>query len=253
MKQETIKVEELSMSYLDGDMQSLATGKIFNVYTQYTQEQDYFLTLIGNKLEKSKKILDDVLNKSRQNKYTKDLNVLNKSRKEQFSALDNILSGLSKKTGERAQAAKRILTAIHKHTTTLSNIGYAKCTRKINQITETLSSMEEDIQTAGVAEWITDLLTVHEQFKVMEKNKITYTIDSNTLPPLREARRKAADYLETILGSIVILVEEHPDIYEPMLAEINEIIGDIMAVARSKKTRNSHNDEQQEEKKSNAA
>lgn len=253
MKQNKMRREELSYTYLDGDMISLVTGKIVNVYNNNTQEHDQFLTLAGRKTEQSKKILDAVLTKTRQNKYTKILRALNKSRKEQFTALDDILSGLSKKTGERAEAAIRIRAEIHKHTTAISPLGFAKCTRKLNQVITSLSSMEADIQTAGIADWITDLITVHEEFKIMEKNKIAHIINTN-LPTLHEARQQITKHLETLLGCVDMLAEEYPDIYTSMLAEINEIIGDTMAVARMNKTRDLHTNEIQEQKEaSNAA
>lgn len=247
-----MQMESLFASYLTPDLESLVTGRILSVLSQYLQEQDRFITTLNMRTAQSKEILDAVLSKDKEKKYTKVLKKAHKYRKKQLKALINMLSAIATKEGEHAQAAAEILAIIRKHIQALSRYGYSTCSQKFNLLISEFSLIDHHIKTAGAEEWVRDFIAAHDAFKEVYKNKITYTADK-TLPTLREASQNVIDNLQLLLGCVKVLGEEYPNEFTKLIAELNEIISDIMTIARLNKSRGANDDNQDNNEDSNAA
>ena len=94
----------------------------------------------------------------------------------------------------------------------------------------------KDIESIGATEWFEELKTSQTEFEKVYNSKID-TESAINFPLIKDARDRITKYLKALLSYININTELDPVKYSAIADKIDEIITEIVAIARARETR----------------
>jgi hypothetical protein len=209
-------------------------------------EGDEFLSGINPKLRRSNDNLAKALTLVRTSEYTVFLFNSDALRDQYYIGFKyHVASFLFHPDEEKVQAAKLIDTQIQASGPTLYNLGYAEETAQLNGLLSSLQTPEAQaaIKLIGADFWLDLLIKAQQAFEELYQQKVAKK-STKDLPPAMASRKEIVHYLSQILNYLDAKTEANPEKYNPVVEKIDEIIVDMMTVARSRKSRKNNNKEE---------
>jgi hypothetical protein len=144
-----------------------------------------------------------------------------------------------------ARAAITIDAILETRGKRLYNYGYAEQSSQLNGLLNDLESpqAQQALETLNAAVWLTPLKEKQSEFESLYQQKIANAATSEA-PLVTASKNKVIHYLNGLLFYIDFKAEKEPALFNPMIEKIDEVITDMMSVARARKTRNIVPDQQ---------
>ena len=182
----------------------------------------------------------NIQDKSRSSKFTALLQELDAKRDNLFMAFKYYVSAWQRRSdlAEQSAAAQRLMDLIIKRGSTLYATGYSNESAQLSSLFQDLSNPATAANLAVIqAEtWLTALKTAQTGFETAYQEKITAESDAD-MTGLKDGFRNLFASLQTMLQFVDILARSENDTVRIAVRKINEIIEDVMAIARARQTR----------------
>ncbi len=232
-------LNELYTTFLSYEELNTVAGRISDTVGGHIADYPFLGELTGL-LKTDIGNLGAALNRDRTSKFTVLIEQSDNQRDSSFIALRDYLKACSSRSVLELATAGEYLTAIvKKHGWTLYARTYTEETAALKALLTELDGTEATtaIQTLNAAPWYDDLKAAQAAFEETYNNKITAEAQAD-YPLLRETRSKIIRHLTALLDFIRVLGEVNTsDTYTAMVEQLNEIINDVMTVARARRTR----------------
>jgi predicted nucleotidyltransferase len=143
------------------------------------------------------------------------------------------------------QAAQVLEKIIQTRGFSLHAFGYAEETLSLKNLLEDFKTpaVKQAIATINAQLWVEWVEKAQKDFEELYQQKVA-TEATEDLPQLSATRKDLMRYLNRLLSYLEINSEIKPEKFKPVVAEIDEIIVDVMTIARSRKSRAKNNKEE---------
>jgi len=198
-----------------------------------------FVSTLCSSVDMGNSDLGKGLGKSLNSDFTPLLILRDQARDNAFIGLRDFASSFSHSNDEGKAAAGKNLTGIFDTTgNSAYSMGYSVETAKLNSLIMNLSTPAslKDMESIGAIEWFEQLKTCQVEFEKVYNSKID-TESAINFPLIKDARDRITKYLKALLSYININTELDPVKYGPVSDKIDEMITEIVAIARARKTR----------------
>jgi hypothetical protein len=233
-----MKLKDLPFSLLSADEVHTSAGRINQVVLD-SGVADPYIEQVRPPLHKSMQALSTAIGSSRASVFTRRLADGDGQRDARFVGFrDYSQAFIYHPDPEKSAAASLLVRLIQNRDWSLHRLGYAVETSQLNGLLNDLQSPEAraSIKTIGAETWVTDLEEAQKAFEKLYQEKIDAE-SKEDYPLISEARKKVIRYLEGLLIYIDMMAELKPETYEPIAVKIDEVIVDVVAVARARRTR----------------
>ncbi len=200
---------------------------------------DAYLTAYYARLKKRINDLTIALGVVRSSKFTTLLADADTRRDRYFLGFRNYVSAYLYHPDEKlVQAARLLDTLIETHGATLYNYGYAAETSQLNALLEDLKSTtaQAAITTIQATFWVEILVQAQQEFESIYQQKVA-TEAAQDLPLISESKNDIVQYLTRMLQYIDTNIEIDAAKFKPVVDKIDEVIVDVMRIARSRKSK----------------
>lgn len=181
-------------------------------------------------------------NKNRASELTAQIRALDEQRGNQITSLFKGVDFYMTLTGTpMAEAAEVIDAVIEKYGIKIIHEGDKVSTVRIRTMIKEL--MEDDLiaatDTLSLTATVNAINTSNEKFDALYLQRATDDAEDTT-PNLVPTRKLINERAYMLVYLFNFLYESEPETYAAVAGEMAEIIGDVMAVAKARETRNSH-------------
>jgi hypothetical protein len=135
-----------------------------------------------------------------------------------------------------------LLALIEARGARLYSYGYTEETAQLNGLLDDFQSPKAEAATAviGAAFWVTTLAQAQRDFESLYRQKVE-TEATQDLPRIQASRDELTRNLSRLLVYIETNLELNPEKYQPVAEKIDEVIVDVMTIARTRKTKQNEN------------
>lgn len=232
-------LNELHTTFLSYEELNTIAGRISGTVGGHIADYPFLGELKGL-LETDIVNLGAALNRDRTSEFTALIGQGDSQRDSTFIAFrDYIKACSSRRVLEVAAAGEYLTNIVKKHGWTLYARTYTEETAALKALFAELDGAEAAtaMQTLNAAPWYDDLKAAQAAFEETYNNKITAEAQAD-YPLLRETRSSIIRHLTALLDFIRVLGEVNASgAYATMVEQLNEIINDVMTVARARRTR----------------
>ncbi len=194
--------------------------------------------------------VEQALGRERASSFTAQLAERDQERDDAFVALrDFAKASSSRGKSEVAKAGELIYRIFQRRGLTLYRLGYMQQSAALNLLFEDLSmpAAQNSLEVLQAVSWLDDLRTAHEAFEQTYSEKVSSEARQD-YPLLRAARLRLGRHVETLLGCLEVLqrfveqdgTEAELATLSQLTGKVNEIITEVMTVARARRTRESN-------------
>ncbi len=199
-------------------------------------EDDAFISSVSSLMNSSLNRLSVILGLLKENEFTEKLAEREQARDKAFIGLFNLIkANINHENDEIAMSAQNVYFIFEQNHLVQSNKGNNSFNKKINFLLDDLEkySIKNELEKTGILPWIKHLdKTHHEYLKFLEEIKDEESI--KLIPILKSERGNIVQYLTGLFGYIEIYKESKRDNFAFMADKLNEIIIDIMIIARKR-------------------
>jgi hypothetical protein len=210
-----------------------------------------YLTLLVSQVRSGSANLAKALGKALKSEFTSPLEEKDAIRDDCFRGMFHCIKAYvgNRKSIEKAAAANYLMNIIDEIGRSLYNLGYSAETSTINQLFSRFDTAEatRHLETLAVTSWYTDLKEAQTDFETLYQQKVSIESDIN-LPLAKKSQITIVDNLKSVLDFIERNAQFDSITYTPVCNKIDEIITDVTAIARSRRTK-----EENAKKEENAA
>jgi hypothetical protein len=231
-------MREMNFSYLKPEEIHAFSFRVLPILEPLV-EGDEFLSGIAPRLRRQNDSLAKALTLIRSSQYTSQLSNSDTTRDQYYISLKNFVSAfLFHPDEEKAQAAKLIDTQIQASDPSLYRLGYAEETAQLNGLLASLQMPEARaaLKLIGADYWVDLLIEAQQAFEALYQQKVAADALKD-LPTVTESRKEIVRFLTQIFTYIDAKMETNPEKYNPVAMKIDEVIVDMMTIARSRKSR----------------
>jgi hypothetical protein len=134
-------------------------------------------------------------------------------------------------------AADRLMKVIARHGTNAANLSYSKETTAIAGLDRELNGKyTEEVTLLNANYWVSKLVTAQQEFEAAVKGQIED--GSVEVPTVTKFRPAMVNSLKMLFQSLEIEYEAHHDpTIEVYIEQVDELIGNTMAIAKAQETR----------------
>jgi len=238
-------MREMNFSYLKPEEVHAFSFRILPIFEPLV-EGDEFLSGIVPRLRRRNGDLSKALSLIRSSQYTSQLSNSDTTRDQYYISFKSYVSAfLFHPDEEKVQAAKLIDTQIQASGPSLYRLGYAEETTQLNGLLASFQTpaAQAALKLIGADYWL-DLLTKAQQaFEALYQQKVAADAVKD-LPPATESRKEIVRFLTQIFTYIDAKMETNPEKYNPVAVKIDEVIVDMMTIARSRKSKANNSKEE---------
>jgi len=231
-------MKKLPFSLLSSN-ELFTTSSRINEACKLSLSSDVYISNLYSSIDQGNNDLSKGLGKSLNSDFTPLLLVQDQLRDNAFIGLRDFASSFSHSNDEAKATAGKNLTGIFETTgNSAYSLGYSVETAKLNSLIMNLSTPAslKDMESIGATEWFEQLKTSQAEFERVYNSKID-TESAIDLPLIKDARDRITKYLKALLSYIDINAELDPVKYSAIADKIDEIITEIVAIARARETR----------------
>lgn len=184
---------------------------------------------------------------SRTSKFTDQLFAADEKRDKFFMGFKNLVTCFTFHPDPAISQAGRVLELlIQKRGTTLYSFGYVEETSQLNGLLEDLKNPEaqQAIAVINAGFWTDALEKSQHEFEAIYQQKVA-TEAVQDLPKITDTRRDIVHMLTRMLQYVEAHAEINGEKFNPIVEKIDEVIVDMMTIARTRKTRKEDNKENQ--------
>jgi len=208
--------------------------------------EDPFVAEMKPKIDKKTTELSIATGNSRGSKFTPILTECDNQRDLRFLGLRNYVITYTYHTDENVvQAAQVLEKLILTRGFSLHSFGYAEETSSLKSLLEDFKTpaAQQAITTINAQLWVEWLEKAQQAFEEIYQQKVA-TEATEDLPLVSVTRRELIRYLNRLLSYLDINSEIKPEKFMPVVIKIDEVIVDIMTVARARKSKAKNNKEE---------
>lgn len=201
--------------------------------------QDEFLASIYPLLQRENDNLSMALGQVRGSKFTSLLAERDSLRDRLFMGFRYYITAFTFHPDEKiANAAQFLENLVEKRGVTLYNLGYTEETSQLNGLLNDLKSPDAQAALVLIQDnyWVTTLTNAQQEFEALYQEKVE-TEAIQDLPKLTTSKNNVAHYLSRLLQYIDTNRELNPEKYQSVADKIDEVITDVMTIARARKTK----------------
>lgn len=190
--------------------------------------------------------LQQALNRSRRSELTAQIQEVDALRdKHVISLFKGVDYFRTLANSDMVTAADAIDAVLEKYGSKMITESNSIVTVKIRTLIKELKEPELVVATDSLSltTVVDSLNATNEQFDALYLQRATEDAENDT-PTLIPTRRSINDRCYMLVYLINFLYETEPETYGSVAGDLAEIIGDLMAVAKSRETRNSHEEEE---------
>ena len=200
---------------------------------------DGFIVTLCSNIDQANVDLTKGLGKSLNSDFTPLLLAQDQARDNAFIGFRDYASSFSHSSDSVMATAGRNLTGIIETTgNSIHSLGYTAETAKVNSLIAYLSAPAalKDMETIGATKWYEELKTSQDKFENIYKTKIDIesVID---VPLIRGSRARITRFVNALISYIAINGELDNAKFGALNDKIDEIIIEIVAIARARETR----------------
>jgi hypothetical protein len=197
--------------------------------------------------------MEKALGKNLKSSFTSVLLEKNKARNEAFLGFRDFVSAYTHSSNATKKlAAINLQTIVHTTGNTIYKLGKADETTQMNALITALKVTEpaQWIQTIGAADWFTEVQTSELAFETENTAKAN-TESTINYPLLNNSKAQVVTWLTSILSYVDSNTTHDSKTFTPVVKAIDEVITDIVTIARARITReeNEKKKKKEEEKK----
>ena len=229
-------------SILNSNELYTASKRINEIATQNLGDDSYVVKVCA-KLDEDNSDMAKALGKALNSVFTPQLIEKDDKRDMAFIGLRDYISAYCHSNSPAKVSAALALSAIIGDIgNSIYNLGYAAETAKLNELFTRLSTPDavQAIDLIGAGDWLGQLKLSQDEFENVYKTKID--VESGIDYPLvKDAKKRIITHLDALLSYIDCSTGLDPVKFAPVQAQIEEVITDTVAIARSRKTRKDNN------------
>lgn len=207
---------------------------------------DAFLAEIKPIVEQKTTDLSIAIGTNRSSKFTPILMGRDNNRDLRFLGFRNYVITYTYHIDENmVQAAQVLEKIIQTRGFSLHTYGYAEETSSLKSLIEDLKTpaAKKAIATINAQPWVESVESAHKDFEEIYQQKVA-TEAGEDLPQATATRKELIRYLTRLLSYLDINSEIKAEKFNPVVEKLDEVIVDMMTIARSRKSRaNSAKDE----------
>ncbi len=200
---------------------------------------DSFLAEFYPKIERKMNDLSQALVMIRGSVFTPQIADSDTWRDRRFLGLRYYITAFTFHPDEKiAQAAEYLLAIIDARGSTLYTYGYAEETAQLNGLLEDLETpkAKEAIALIKGESWVNDVAAAQKNFEALYHQKVVTEATQN-LPRVKASKEDLIRNLSRLLVYIETNLDLNPEKYQPVAEKIDEVIVDVMTIARTRKTK----------------
>lgn len=171
--------------------------------------------------------------------HTALLAVRDDSRDGAFVGLrDFVKAFVSSGSPEKAAAGELLVEIFRSRGWSIFSLGYSAETSQLNVLVNDLETPEAQaaLTTIGATVWLDDLKTAQGEFETAYQEKVAAQAGED-YQPIRDGRRQVARYVAALLSYVDLQSDLNPVQFGPVVDKIDEVIVDVVTVARARRTR----------------
>jgi hypothetical protein len=243
-------MKKLPLTQLDSSEFYTASTRILKILTDSLPNDNYvvaMILLLGQGILGMEKALGRAL----KSEFTSLILTKDETRDNCFLGLrEYIKSKIHGKDKEKAAAASKLYSTITDLGVGLYYLSLTDETAKLNTLRTQFKTDQYALllTTIGGSELFKDLDDAQEDFEATYKNKVDTESEIN-LPLLKDSKQLVAKTLQPLLSYVESNVLINADAFKPIEAKIDEIIADIVTIARARITRDANDKKQEGDKK----
>ena len=231
-------MKKLSFSILNSKELYTAALRIADIITVAILNVVYITSILAL-LKKALDNLAKALGRSLTSDYTSVLFEKDLARDNAFIGTRDFISAYThSKHADKVHAAMVLQAIIQEIGNRLYQDGYVKETAELNALFLRFDAAEPQlhIQTIGAGEWYADLKEAQDDFEktYADKANAESVID---IPLAKKSISEIRFYLDSLLTYINANTEIDAATYTPVANQIDEVITDVTAIARTRKTK----------------
>lgn len=235
-------LKKISRSYLT-PAESLSMAERFIMALQIIS--DPLLMAVTQEVKSAMAVVRTVIGRIDGNPLTQQLAELDSQRDMAFRAFRNYIFACSTRVAQASfvEAGEKLCDILQQAGWRLYNEGYANQSAQTAVLLQKLSAPEAvgAIEQIQAGDWFEEFVDLDKQFNELW-NKRAREDGGDDLPLLREAKADLDQAIETLLGVIEMRAARDTAKYGPAVAALNEIITELMSIARARETRQSDSD-----------
>jgi hypothetical protein len=242
-------LEKLSVTRLLIEELSMTVDRLLAICKKILE--DPYLTAVIEEIEKDNSLLQKIVIHDRKSPYTISLREKDHFRGQMYLGLLEYASGLSRnKLEKKANAGHLILDIINARGTNIKNLSYKKESILIESV---LAEFDTPKATKAIAiinaeTLVEDLRQAQIEFEEIYVKKAE-TETTETLPTISSLKKEINPKLYALLYYVFMNSKFKPEIFGPILEQVNEIIEDTMTIVKSRHTRKKHDKDKIEAEK----
>lgn len=181
--------------------------------------------------------LTAALNKDSRNAYTKPLREADDDRDDACLFFKYGALGAEYHPDQETRAAGIKVKAIFdRHDTRLYNLGYTDQSTEMKSLIGDLESNLETVNNSGLTAHMDYLKSSQLAFEQVYQAKIDFENNDTSLTETA-ARKELAEELDDLIGVVRIAAKDDPEAMATLVNKYNEVINEVMALARARRTR----------------
>lgn len=200
---------------------------------------DPFLTEFCPRLEKGTSDLSQALVMTRGSVFTPQIYERDSYRDRRFLGLKNYVLAFTYHPDEKlATAAEELLALIEARGPALYNYGYTEETAQLSGLLDDLQTPKAQAAIALIQTdfWVTVLSQAQRNFETLYQQKVE-TEATQALPRIRTSRDELTRNISRLFVYIETNLELNPEKYKSVTEQIDEVMVDVMTIARTRKTK----------------
>ncbi len=151
---------------------------------------------------------------------------------------DFVKAFVSSGSPEKAAAGELLVEIFRSRGWSIFSLGYSAETSQLNVLVNDLETPEAQaaLTTIGATVWLDDLKTAQGEFETAYQEKVAAQAGED-YQPIRDGRRQVARYVAALLSYVDLQSDLNPVQFGPVVDKIDEVIVDVVTVARARRTR----------------
>jgi hypothetical protein len=231
-------MNEFPLSILDS--YELYTGsRRINESVSSALGSDNFVKSLCQQITDGNKGMEKAMGKALRSGYTSQLFDSDKARDDASLGFKSFVHTYTFSVDSTKRAAALSLEDIIKAVgTNIHRLGYVDQTAKMNSLIDKLGTAEaqQNITAINAMEWYNQIVTTQKNFEAVYQTKANADSEID-MPLLKDSKKKITQALVPLLSYIESNAMLNPTVFKPVEEKLNQLITEIVAIARARITR----------------
>lgn len=240
-------MSNLSIYLLTVEQCHTLNERLLDIFKTDIPKNDVSMNKVIPHLIKLGEDLAAIVERVRKNAYTGQVNEADEQRDRAFTLFRDYCEVYSKSPDpKQAQAAGMLVTLIRRFGWTLYAKTYDEQTALQKGLIEALKEPEyaAAVSTIGAEKWVGDLKATNATFEQTIKLRDEQA-SIEDIPRSKEAKQALQAHLNPLLSFIGLMAKIEPQTYATLQSKTDEVVGNMMAIARGRQTRKENQQEEQ--------